>query len=92
MTEPVGDIERMLNAPLFFGGFGELGRSSGPSMEFARRLRFIVYLPALSTVEADGLRFFLNELSESESSLGACFCAFAPWAAEGEAGGPCCDC
>lgn len=68
--EPVGDNERTLKAFLFAAGrgVGETGRCCCESIEPARMLRFIVVRPAVS--DAEGLRFFLKLLSESESLAG----------------------
>lgn len=60
----------MLKAFLSFAdgiGDGDTGRCCCESIEPARILRFMEYLPDASVFEADGLRFFLKLLSESES-------------------------
>jgi len=82
--EPEGDKERRLKAPL--PGVGDVGLSrpdgigGGKSIDPARIERRMLYLPVLeSMVETDPLRFFLKELSESES-LVTCFCTFAVYA------------
>jgi hypothetical protein len=70
----VGDRERTLKAFLCFAlgtGVGETGRCCCESMEPERMLRFIENLPAASALDAEGLRFFLKLLSESESFAGA---------------------
>ena len=67
--EPVGDKERTLNAFLCFAvgaSVGEAGRCCCESKEPARILRFM--RPPVS--DAEGLRFFLKLLSESESLAG----------------------
>lgn len=72
--DPVGDKERTLKAFLSFAvgtGVGETGRCCCESKEPARMLRFAKNLPPASAFDAEGLRFFLKLLSESESFAGA---------------------
>ena len=69
-NEPVGDNERTLKAFLCFAfgaGVGEAVRCCCESKDPARILRFM--RPAVSC-DAEGLRFFLKLLSESESLAG----------------------
>lgn len=63
-----GDAERTLHRLEFGAPLDDAGRRfEVTSTELARIERFMVYFPAESMVEVDGLRFFRKLESESES-------------------------